>query len=417
MKIDSIKFYLKNSAITHNMYTRLKKMLYSNKFTTYDENFILPLQDNTNGYRINLVLPSLRKAGVFGGAMTAIKFFLELNKSLNINNGRIIITGPDRYDSQFTFPIKDYSYNSDQNGIVFLSESNRLRVRKDDIFICTFWTTAFYFYSVLDWQITTYNLAQRKLVYLIQDYEPYFYPWSTEYVLSESTYNHSDSTIAVFNSPELYNYFHINDYFFYEELFFSPSLNDKLKNILLSVKDNVHPRKKRIVIYGRPFEARNAFGLIYGALKLWSSVYQDAANWEIISLGDNFEDLELSNNRIVALGKLSLEEYCKMLLSSYAGISLMISPHPSYPPLEMSTFGVRTITNSYKTKDLSTFNENVYSLNELTSKTICDMLVKLCDEYSTVQTKVITSGDYIEGNDFEHVIKCTAKCLRKIECL
>lgn len=41
------------------------------------------------------------------------------------------------------------------------------------------------------------------------------------------------------------------------------------------------------------------------------------------------------------------------MLDTYAGISLMSSPHPSYPPLEMSVFGIKVITNNYSNKDLS----------------------------------------------------------------
>ena len=32
------------------------------------------------------------------------------------------------------------------------------------------------------------------------------------------------------------------------------------------------------------------------------------------------------------------------------GISLMESPHPSYPPIEMALFGVNVITNIYESK-------------------------------------------------------------------
>ncbi len=43
----------------------------------------------------------------------------------------------------------------------------------------------------------------------------------------------------------------------------------------------------------------------------------------------------------------------------------MCSPHPSYPPLEMATFGVKTITNSFECKDLSSFSPNIISVNNL----------------------------------------------------
>ena len=65
------------------------------------------------------------------------------------------------------------------------------------------------------------------------------------------------------------------------------------------------------------------------------------------------------------VGKLTLQEYAKTLEESYAGISLMASPHPSYPPLEMSVFGVKVITNTFANKDLKDFNSNIVSLNNI----------------------------------------------------
>ena len=79
-----------------------------------------------------------------------------------------------------------------------------------------------------------------------------------------------------------------------------------------------------------------------------------------------------------SLGKLSLEDYAKMLRTSAVGLSLMASPHPSYPPLEMSHFGLRTITNSYANKDLSTSHPNILSIEDVAPDTIADALAQAC---------------------------------------
>ncbi|MBP7967934.1 MAG: hypothetical protein KAZ24_00570, partial [Brachymonas sp.] len=41
------------------------------------------------------------------------------------------------------------------------------------------------------------------------------------------------------------------------------------------------------------------------------------------------------------------------------GLSLMVSPHPSYPPLEMAAFGARVVTNGFANKDLSTVSPSL----------------------------------------------------------
>lgn len=92
------------------------------------------------------------------------------------------------------------------------------------------------------------------------------------------------------------------------------------------------------------------------------------------------------------------------MLTSYAGISLMISPHPSYPPLEMSTFGVRTITNCYENKDLSGFNNNIISLRACNPELIMDTLCTLCDNYDNYTSKIDVNEEYISNNTMEQCI-------------
>ena len=112
---------------------------------------------------------------------------------------------------------------------------------------------------------------------------------------------------------------------------------------------------------------------------------------------------------VKSVGKLSLEEYGKMMLETSIGISLMVSPHPSYPPLEMSTFGVRTITNCYGGKDLRAFNNNIISLKNCSSSEICKRLSSLCDSYSE-KGNVILNEDYVGSSDpFGGVIEELAK--------
>ena len=75
------------------------------------------------------------------------------------------------------------------------------------------------------------------------------------------------------------------------------------------------------------------------------------------------------------------EEYAKILEESYAGISLMASPHPSYPPLEMASFGVKVITNTFANKDLKDFNENIISMNSISPDLVAQKLYELCNSY------------------------------------
>lgn len=86
------------------------------------------------------------------------------------------------------------------------------------------------------------------------------------------------------------------------------------------------------------------------------------------------------------------------MLETYAGISLMSSPHPSYPPLEMSEFGVKVITNSYANKDLSKFDDNIVSVDNVNPVNIANKLVDICNNYVNKVKIEIGNKNYVEND-------------------
>ncbi len=109
----------------------------------------------------------------------------------------------------------------------------------------------------------------------------------------------------------------------------------------------------------------------------------DIHEWIIYSLGESHSDIALGNGVVLrSRGKLSLDDYARMLKESAIGISLMVSPHPSYPPLEMAHFGVLTITNTFANKDLSKWHQNIVSIDILTPQNLCNALVGLIEAYN-----------------------------------
>lgn len=408
----SIRQILKENVLTRGLYSKLSAYKYSREFRCLSLVKCKPYRSGDEGMRINVVLPLIRKNNIYGGISTALKFFSKICEHYNCD-ARIITTELDHHDEKRDAHIPGFSYDRNSNrSIVYLKEDNRLDIRKKDIFIYSSWDTAYIFSDVLGWQIKEFGHDNVKSLYLIQDYEPGFYAWSTKYVAAESTYRkYNDSIIAVFNSKELKDYF--DGYEFYRKIYFKPEIPDGIKKALGNIPEN-KKRKKQILIYGRPSVPRNGFTLIRDGLTLWSEKYKDAERWSIISLGEKFDDIRLKNNVITSFGKVSLDEYSRIMSESYAGISLMISPHPSYPPLEMSTFGVRTITNSFANKDLSDFNDNIISMNDIVPERICDKLIGICDEYSTYNSHISKNEDYVNGLDFDRAINEIIELVDKI---
>ena len=69
-----------------------------------------------------------------------------------------------------------------------------------------------------------------------------------------------------------------------------------------------------------------------------------------------------------SIGKLDLDAYAALLRESAIGISLMVSPHPSYPPLEMAHLGMLVLTNRFAAKDLATWHPNITAVDDISAE-------------------------------------------------
>ena len=357
--------------------------------------------------RFNLMMSSLKAAGMYAGAMTALKFFMTLQEVFEDAEFRILVVG-NVFNEKDVFIPEGFKLllSGEENvkkGVINLTGKDRaLTVHEHDIFISTNWYSAYVANDLIRDVREKKPILFSKLIYLIQDYEPYFKPWSSEFMLAQSTYNLEIDTIAIINSEQLFDYLHNMNHFFYREFIYKPRLNSVLREYLFENRE-YEERKNRILIYGRYFSKRNAFEIILGALEEWFSKDIEAKKWEVISLGNDFGTIKTENGLFIkSLGKLSLKDYAKIMLESKIGISLMVSPHPSYPPLEMSTFGMKTITNNFANKKLNDFNENIIALENCTPRTLSEELLKLTtDKYDIY--KAVYESDYLESdNSFWH---------------
>jgi len=334
----------------------------------------------SKGRRVNLLLPGVSDFQLYGGAMTAIEFLQVVAPDLP---KRLLVTdeigpfeiAPDRFIGWSRRMLGDE--DCDGNCLVGCADraETTLPIRPDDVFIATAWWTAILAQQLVRWQTHQYGRAA-PLVYLIQDYEPGFYPWSTRYVLAEQTYRSAVPTIAVFNSTPLRAYFADLGYRFATAFTFEPRLNPVLASELELARNR--SRTRQLVIYGRPSVPRNGFPLIIEALRIWCDTEPDAAGWRIVSVGEKHPDIALAPGlNLESLGKLDLQSYARLLAESAIGIALMISPHPSYPPLEMAAFGLRTISNRFGGKDLAEQHRNIVSPRDLSAASLAAKLVEL----------------------------------------
>lgn len=331
--------------------------------------------------RINLVILGIRKEAVFGGADTALRFFKALRAFFP--RARLLVLKEDESDFD-PAAWGEWSLESRDPGashtIAFLSQPGfRPAVGPDDHFVATHWLTAYYVQNTLR-QAVELGWPVRPFVYLIQDFEPGFYPWSGRYLVSSATYTNPRDTIAVFNTGLLQQFVERSGYSFDRYHVFEPRLNPKLAEFRQQREQ--HPKRRLLLVYGRPGTARNAFDLVVETLIVWARRYPGARDWQVLSLGEQHPDVQLGGGMALRSGgKVTLQQYATHLLDAAAGLSLMVSPHPSYPPLEMAEFGVRVVTNNFANKNLSTFSDNITGLDDTTPEALAAALQAACEAH------------------------------------
>ena len=330
--------------------------------------------------RLNLVIPTLDAAAAYGGVRTAIDVFRAMASAETPT--RIISLASIDAAAVEAFPgarlVSPDEDAADPAQLVAIGgeHGSSLPIGPRDVFLATFWTTADLVLRIRRWQQAAYGSAPPRFAYLIQDYEPGFYPWSAQHLLARATYDEPESTIAVFNTSLLRDYLHDQGLRFAGEFVFEPQLAAALRPI----RDRAPaPRDWRIVVYGRPRTPRNAFPLVVEGLRSWQAVHPGAAEWSVISVGQEHADIDLGGGqKMRSIGKLDIAAYGDLLKRSTVGLSLMVSPHPSYPPLEMAHLGMLVLTNKFAGKDLSTWHENLVSLQQVTAEDIGRDLAALC---------------------------------------
>jgi hypothetical protein len=314
---------------------------------------------------VNLAIPYLaREESIFAGT----RMILALGAVLLKNNLKVRFVITDEFWDQNGDKIAKnnfYKYFPDcvdyDFEVVSVSEdqTRKLEVSQYDLFVATAWWT------VYAWnQIFSNNLIRyKKLFYLIQDFEPGFYPWGSDYSLALDTYK--KNIFPIYSTESLRTYFEKvikirSDK--EESVFYLPEIS---KETFYPAKADFYAAKrvKRVFCYFRPSIPRNMYRLLLESLKgsIRSGLFKKD-DWDFFSGGENHTAIDLGMNfQLLSLGKMSYSEYGEFLRTCDVGISLMFSPHPSYPPFEMAQSGVITITNSFPGKDLSEVSKNIIS--------------------------------------------------------
>lgn len=331
--------------------------------------------------RLNAILPTMKPEKIYGGITTALAVIRQIADEMGPEcDLRVLITSDtvdqaslealsSRLNRSFTRvgPRDDV----DGNTLVGIAEAQHepISLRATDMLVATAWWTADLGFRLLDEQQRMFKVDP-LLTYIIQDFEPGFYNWSNKYASADATYRRPQDTIAILNSEELAGYMQAR-YRFHEQQYVGYQLHPVLDTLITPTRP-----VQLILAYGRPTVDRNCFELLCEGLRVWQGRNPRVnSGFEIVFAGEEFDQallVDLENARTV--GKMTIEEYAGMLNRACVGISLMVSPHPSYPPLEMASAGCMTVTNAYEGKDLTRRSDRFISLGAMTPSALADAL-------------------------------------------
>jgi hypothetical protein len=120
--------------------------------------------------------------------------------------------------------------------------------------------------------------------------------------------------------------------------------------------------RRRFFFYARPNHPRNLFlrGLEVVAAAIERGVLRED-EWDFHFVGSDLPPIVLPGGiRPHVSQNLAWEDYAALVRSVDVGLSLMNTPHPSYPPLDLAASGAVVVTNSYGPKvSLERYSRNI----------------------------------------------------------
>lgn len=370
------------------------------------------LSDDNSTPRLSLVLPLLQKGSDFGGTATGIDIFCRLFLALSATRPidlRVLVTDVvAETDTTIITARAAKAGLAITPGQIELVQSPEaaIGVRANEVFMTYNWWVTLNFAKLRDQQATMFGNAAKPLVWLMQDYESAFMAFSSGHMLARAAYDTSAPLWGVINSSNLAQYIAAVGHHPDKQFVFEPVIVEALRPYLDQVATS--SRKRRILVYGRPSVERNCFPALVRGLRRWARDYPEFADWEVISAGVPHDPVDLGNGRkLTSVGKLSLDDYAQMLLSCSAGVSLMASPHPSYPPLEMAHFGLRTVTNSYFCKDLTAFHPNILSVRSIAATELAEAIADACRRAAN-PPEVHRNPAYIRADPYPFMVELAA---------
>ena len=336
--------------------------------------------------RLNLVVDALMENLLYGGVATSILFSFLLAARLQCPLR--IITRDLRSSPSLLGQLSRLHNVSLPDDLQILDcqpmydPERYIDVSLEDVFIATSWWSATAVKSMT---------LRNRYVYLIQEYEPVFYPRGDEELMARKVFS-DDNCIPVVNGGALYKHFVTHGYDHIKEngLVFEPSF----PATMYRAGDYAFEKKAqyRMMFYGRPEVPRN---LYYTGLQLIDTALQqgivDEDEWQLFIVGAEPVDFVFSTGTVpVQPGKLNWDDYSSFASTVDLGVCLMYAPTPSYPPYDLIASGAVVLTTSFESQDVKSCSGNFL----VATPTMDSLLEKLKDAVALSKNPTKRQSNY-----------------------
>ncbi|GAA4677721.1 CmcI family methyltransferase [Nocardioides nanhaiensis] len=310
--------------------------------------------DDAGDPSVVLVLQAFEPGQFFAGIRTAVlaaaRLAAELARPL-----RVVVVSPARGGSDHAEARAALAELVRAEGLPDVAEGLRLSTpaQRDagghtghDVWLATYWTTA----HALAVAARAGRVDPERVVYLVQDYEPGFYPWGPEHAQALATYGAGFRPLV--NSASLARYL-TDQTGARPAAVFAPALDPAPMHAAAErwrpAADAGADDEVRVLFYARPGKPRNMYDAGLTALRLWAEALPAGLTGVVRLAGETLPgEVHLGGRaRVEPLGKLSYEDYHRLLEETDLGLALMLSPHPGHLALELPMAGIPTVTNTF----------------------------------------------------------------------
>jgi glycosyltransferase involved in cell wall biosynthesis len=303
----------------------------------------------------------------YGGIMTILRLANHLLAKHGIHQRFLICGAADRRAvhalAQKAFP------QLSQAEVLVLDSSEAIEaIPPSDYSIATLWTTAYVLLGVQ-------NTGNKY--YMIQDFEPAFYPAGSTYAQAELTYRFGFYGIANTQSiKEIYEREYGG-----QAVVLRPCIDTKVFHPAANERPS---SPKRLFYYARPGTPRNAFELAAAALRLVKERYADAV--DIVCAGAGWDPKEFGLEGVVRnVGLLPYADTGDLYRSCHVGLVMMMTKHPSYLPFELMASGSIVVSNYNEANTWFLKDGENCLLSPPTASCLLDTVSYAIDQYEALE--------------------------------